>query len=100
MNWKDKLSSRKFWGAVVNFVTNLLLAFRVAESDVAQVAAIIMAGGGMIAYIIGEGLADAAGARVIGEVENNDEVIVEDDASEMQPRQKPPQPQYFESGSE
>lgn len=62
MDWKQKLSSRKFWAAVVNFITQLLLAFRVAESEVAQVAAVIMAGAGVIAYIIGEGLADAAGA--------------------------------------
>ena len=62
MDWKAKLSSRKFWAAVVNFITQLLLAFRVADSEVAQVAAVIMAGAGVIAYIIGEGLADAAGA--------------------------------------
>ena len=55
-----KLSSRKFWAAVVNFVTQLLIAFNVAESTVTQVAAIIMAGAGVLAYIIGEGLIDAA----------------------------------------
>lgn len=72
MDWKAKLSSRKFWAAVVNFITQLLLAFRVAESEVAQVAAVIMAGAGVIAYIIGEGLADAAGASA-------PEILVEDD---------------------
>jgi hypothetical protein len=77
MNWRDKLSSRKFWAAVVNFVTNLLLAFRVAESDVAQVAAIIMAGAGVVAYIIGEGLADAAGAGTVIEAEDEMEIVDE-----------------------
>lgn len=72
MDWKQKLSSRKFWAAVVNFITQLLLAFRVAESEVAQVAAVVMAGAGVIAYIIGEGLADAAGATVLGEIEEDD----------------------------
>ena len=62
MDWRTKLSSRKFWAAVVNFITQLLLALRFTESEVAQVAAVIMAGAGVIAYIIGEGLADAAGA--------------------------------------
>lgn len=62
MDWKTKLTSRKFWAAIINFVTQLLIAFRVSESEVAQVAAVIMAGAGVIAYIIGEGLADAAGA--------------------------------------
>lgn len=62
MDWKQKLTSRKFWAAVVNFVTQLMIAFRATESEAAQVAAVIMAGAGVIAYIVGEGLADAAGA--------------------------------------
>lgn len=67
MSWRNKLCSRKFWAAVVNFVTQLLIAFNVAESETAQVAAVIMAGAGVIAYIVGEGMADAAGAVVAGE---------------------------------
>lgn len=55
-----KITSRKFWAAVVNFVTQILIACNVSDSEVAQVAAIIMAGAGVIAYIIGEGLTDAA----------------------------------------
>lgn len=67
MSWKQKLTSRKFWAAVVNFVTQLLIVFRVAESETAQVAAVIMAGAGVIAYIVGEGMTDAAGAVVAGD---------------------------------
>lgn len=63
MDWKTKLTSRKFWCAVVNFVTQLMIAFHATESEAAQVAAVIMAGAGVIAYIVGEGLADAAGAN-------------------------------------
>lgn len=63
MDWKQKLTSRKFWAAIINFVTQLMIAFRVSESEAAQVAAVIMAGAGVIAYIVGEGLADAAGAQ-------------------------------------
>ena len=62
MDWKTKLASRKFWAAVVNFITQLMVAFRFTDSEVAQVAAVIMAGAGVIAYIIGEGMADAASA--------------------------------------
>ena len=62
MDWKQKLTSRKFWAAVVNFVTQLLIAFGAGENTTVQVAAVIMAGAGVIAYILGEGLADAAGA--------------------------------------
>jgi len=72
MNWKQKLTSRKFWAAVVNFVTQLMAAFKFAKTETAQVAAVIMAGAGVIAYIVGEGMADAAGAmREPSENRNN-----------------------------
>lgn len=60
INWVQKLTSRKFWAAVVGFVTPLLLAFGIGESAVTQVTSIIISGGTLIAYIIGEGLVDAA----------------------------------------
>lgn len=62
MDWKKKLTSRKFWIAVVEFISMLLVALGKPENVVTQVSAIVMAGAGVIAYIIGEGLADAAGA--------------------------------------
>ena len=55
-----KLTSRKFWMALVAFITPLLLAFGIAENDVAQIVAIIMAGADVVAYIIAEGLVDAS----------------------------------------
>lgn len=60
VDWKKKLTSRKFWLAIVGFVTPLLLAFGVAETSVTQVTAIIMAGADVLAYILAEGFADAA----------------------------------------
>lgn len=54
-----KLTSRKFWVAVVGFITPLLLAFGVAETSVSQVTAIIMAGADVVAYIVAEGMVDA-----------------------------------------
>ncbi len=59
IDWKKKLTSRKFWMAVVAFITPLLLAFGVAENDVTQIVAIVMAGADVVAYIIAEGLVDA-----------------------------------------
>lgn len=59
INWKQKLSSRKFWAAVVGFVTALLVAFNASEGTVEQVSAVITAGGVLIAYIIGESVVDA-----------------------------------------
>lgn len=65
MNKSDiirKLSSRKLWLAVSDFVAMLLYAFGYAENTVAQIVALIMAGAGVLAYILAEGWADAAGA--------------------------------------
>lgn len=59
IDWKSKLSSRKFWSAVVGFVVPLLLAFGVSDSNATQIASLIMSGGSIIAYILGEGLVDA-----------------------------------------
>lgn len=63
IDWKKKLTSRKFWAAVVGFVTPLLLVFGVSQDMATQITGIIMAGASVVAYIIGEGLADAAGAK-------------------------------------
>ena len=60
IDWKRKLTSRKFWAAIAQFVTMLIIAFRGTQETAAQVTAIIMAGATVIAYIIGEGLVDAA----------------------------------------
>lgn len=59
IDWKQKLTSRKFWAAVVGFITSLLVGFGMAEGEVAQVTSIIMSSATLIAYIIGEGLVDA-----------------------------------------
>ena len=63
INWKQKLTSRKFWAAIVGFVTPMLLAFGMAEDNVTQIVAIIMAGADVVAYIIAEGLVDATNAK-------------------------------------
>ncbi len=59
INWKQKLSSRKFWAAIVTFVTTVLVAFNVPELSIQQIVAVITAAGTMIAYIISEGVVDA-----------------------------------------
>ena len=60
MDWKRKLTSRKFWAALADFVGMLLIAMHIADETATQVTALIMAGAGVIAYIVGEGFADAA----------------------------------------
>lgn len=63
MNWKQKLTSRKFWLAVVALVTAILTSFNMSEADVTNITTVIMAFGTVIAYIIGEGLIDAAAIK-------------------------------------
>lgn len=57
--WIKKLTSRKFWLAIIGFITPLLISFGVTESAATQIAGIIMSGAACIAYILGEGLVDA-----------------------------------------
>ena len=64
IDWKTKLTSRKFWMAIIGFTTPLLLMFNVADSDITKITAVIMAGGTLIAYIIGEGLVDSERVKI------------------------------------
>lgn len=58
IDWKRKLTSRKLWVATAGFVSGLLIFFGHSEAEAAQVAALIMSGASVIAYCVGEGLAD------------------------------------------
>jgi hypothetical protein len=60
IDWVKKLTSRKFWAAVVGFATPIVLASGGTSEQVTRVTALIMSGAALIAYIIGEGLTDAA----------------------------------------
>ena len=60
IDWKRKLSSRKLWLAVANFVTLIVVAVGYSQAQADRIAAIIMAGASVVAYIIAEGLADSS----------------------------------------
>lgn len=66
INWARKLTSRKFWMALAAFVGMLIVYFGGTSTQADQTTALIMAGGAVIAYIIGEGLTDAANAMPEG----------------------------------
>ena len=59
IDWKHKLTSRKFWLALAAFVSGLIIAFKGSAEVAETVSGCIMAGASVIAYAIGEGLADA-----------------------------------------
>lgn len=77
IDWIRKLTSRKFWAACASFVSMMIVALGGAESQASQVAALIMAGATVIAYIIGEGLTDAANVHFESIAE-----VIEDEAFE------------------
>lgn len=66
MDWKRKLTSRKFWVTVANFVAMLIVALGGAQEAATQVTALIIAGASVIAYIVGEGLIDASNSGNTG----------------------------------
>ncbi len=76
INWTRKLTSRKFWAAVASFVSMMIVAAGGNQSTAEQVTALIMAGASVVAYIVAEGLTDAANTDTavgIEVEEDNDE---------------------------
>lgn len=59
IDWKQKLSSRKFWVALIAFITPLLVLSKIDGGTIENVTTIIMSGGALIAYIFSEGYVDA-----------------------------------------
>jgi len=62
IDWVKKLTSRKLWTAIASFVSLMIVACGGTDNEAAQIVALIMAGGTVIAYIVGEGMVDAASA--------------------------------------
>lgn len=60
INWKQKLTSRKFWAAIVAVIVSLCVLIGIPDVTQEQITALVMAVGGLIAYILGEGFVDAA----------------------------------------
>lgn len=63
IEWKSKLSSRKFWALIAGFIGSLLVAFNVGENEIAQVTAIITAFGSVVVYILAEASVDKTTAK-------------------------------------
>lgn len=60
IDWIRKLTSRKFWVALVGFISALLVAFNVDAGSVEQITSIIMSFASLIAYVLAEGFVDAS----------------------------------------
>lgn len=71
IDWKKKLTSRKFWVALIGFISSLLVAFNVDSGSVEQITSIIMSGATLIAYILAEGFVDASNVNLSIEKEED-----------------------------
>ena len=76
INWKAKLTSRKFWAALTAVVISLLAFFNVPEMTQTQITALLAAVGTLVAYIFGESYIDAkarSNAAPLEEIKQIDE---------------------------
>ena len=64
-DWIRKLTSRKFWVAIAGFVAGLVAFIKSPSGSSEAVTGLIMSFGAVVAYIVGEGLADAIGAHSV-----------------------------------
>lgn len=76
-DWIRKLTSRKFWLAVAGLIVGAVNFLQHPTTDAETITSLILAFGSVVAYVIAEGLVDAA--RESGEA-----YIVE-------PEEKPPE---------
>lgn len=62
INWKQKLSSRKFWALISALILSILVFFNVGENEIAQITSIITAFGSIAVYMFAEAAVDKARA--------------------------------------
>ena len=84
IDWASKLTSRKLWMAIIGFLTGLLTYLGVGVEKAEQIGSLILMAASIAAYIIGEGWADAAGAKAYTYV--------------VEPEEKPPEDPMEDDG--
>ncbi len=60
IDWKRKLCSRKLWVSLAGFTAGLIIAFGGSQKTADTASGCILSGAAVIAYTIGEGLADSS----------------------------------------
>ena len=63
INWKQKLTSRKFWAAVSGVAISVMLIFGAKVEMQEKITGAITATGTLAVYILSEGSVDKAAAR-------------------------------------
>lgn len=60
INWKKKLSSRKFWAAITGVVISVMMIFGTDNNSQEKIAGAITSAGVLVTYILAEGSTDKA----------------------------------------
>lgn len=80
MNWKEKLSSRKLWAAIVGVLMGIAMVFGLDRNVVNTVAGAATVVGSVVVYIITEGKIDAEAVKdAIDSVGEVIEILGEDE---------------------
>lgn len=58
IDWKRKLTSRKFWISIAGFVAGMIVIFGGSQDTADKISGSIMSGAAVVGYVVGEGLAD------------------------------------------
>ena len=69
MNWKKKLSSRKFWAAISGVVISVMVAFNADAGSQEKVTGVITATGTLAIYMLAE---SSTGKAAIEETKENE----------------------------
>lgn len=63
MNWKRKLTSRKWWTSIIGVVVSLMVLFNVDSETSERITALITAVSSAVAYTLAEGFVDGKAAH-------------------------------------
>lgn len=77
MNWKEKLSSRKLWAAIVGVLMGIAMVFGLDEGTIVDVAGAVVSIASLMTYIITEGKVDAAAADKLVGIDKVIEIVGE-----------------------
>lgn len=71
MNWKQKLTSRKWWASVTGVVISVMVLMNVDSVVSERITSLITAISSLVAYTLAEGFIDAAAVKSIETTEDN-----------------------------
>ena len=63
IDWKRKLTSRKFWISIAVFVAGMIVIFGGSQEVADKISGSIMSGAAVVGYVVGEGLADSGNSN-------------------------------------